>query len=269
MAVVVKMEWINSFANVLLATAENDAKKILMNVIRVSVISKIPDSKSFTNKELTISFYSFPDPCQHGGICNDGLNSYTCNCMPGYTGNNCETNIDDCVVNPCRNGGSCIDLVNGYKCVCKIPFTGRTCDYKMDPCHPNRCHNGAKCTPSPNYQDFSCNCPIGYTGRLCDQDINECALSSPCRNGATCKNIPGSYQCMCADGYEGRDCTINTDDCASFPCSNGGTCLDGIGDFTCLCLDGFEGKHCEIDIDECASSEYPLRHRKYLCLKWI
>lgn len=195
------------------------------------------------------------DPCQHGGICIDGLNSYVCNCMPGYTGTNCETNIDDCVADPCRNGGSCIDLVNGYKCVCKIPYTGRNCDYKLDPCQPNRCHNGAKCTPSSNYQDFSCSCPLGYTGRLCDQDINECALSSPCRNGATCKNIPGGYKCLCAKGYEGRDCTINTDDCASFPCSNGGTCLDGIGDYTCICTDGFEGKQCQIDIDECASSK--------------
>lgn len=193
------------------------------------------------------------NPCQHGGLCIDGLNSYTCNCMPGYTGVNCETNIDDCANNPCRNGGSCIDLVNGYKCACRVPFTGRSCENKMDPCQPNRCHNGAKCTPSSNFLDFSCSCSLGYTGRYCDQDINECALSSPCRNGATCKNTPGSYQCICAKGYEGRDCTINTDDCASFPCQNGGTCLDGIGDYTCLCLDGFEGKHCEVDIDECLS----------------
>lgn len=193
------------------------------------------------------------NPCQHGGICRDGLNSYTCTCMPGYAGTNCGTNIDDCVLNPCNNGGSCIDLVNGYKCVCRVPFTGRDCESKMDPCLPNRCHNGAKCTPSPNYLDFGCTCMSGYTGRLCNEDINECMLSSPCRNGATCRNIPGSYQCLCAKGYEGRDCTINTDDCASYPCQNGGTCLDGIGDYTCLCVDGFKGKHCEVDIDECLS----------------
>lgn len=194
------------------------------------------------------------NPCQHGGICRDGLNSYSCQCMPGYTGTNCEINIDDCINNPCRNGGSCIDLVNGYKCVCRVAYTGQNCELKMDPCQPNHCHNGAKCTPSSNYLDFSCTCTIGYTGRLCNEDINECALSSPCRNGATCRNVPGSYQCLCAKGYEGRDCTVNTDDCASFPCQNGGTCLDGIGDYTCLCVDGFEGKHCEVDINECLSS---------------
>lgn len=198
------------------------------------------------------------NPCQHGGICRDGLNSYTCTCMPGYRGTNCETNIDDCVSNPCRNDGSCIDLVNGYKCVCVPPYTGRDCESKMDPCSNgskgNRCHNGAKCTPTPNYKNYSCSCSLGFTGRLCNEDINECAQSSPCRNGATCRNTPGSYECLCAKGYEGRDCTVNTDDCASFPCQNGGTCLDGIGDYTCLCVDGFSGKHCEVDIDECRST---------------
>ena len=31
------------------------------------------------------------DPCQNGGICNDHVNGYTCNCTDGYTGTHCET----------------------------------------------------------------------------------------------------------------------------------------------------------------------------------
>lgn len=30
------------------------------------------------------------NPCQNGGTCNDAVNSYTCLCVPGYTGSNCE-----------------------------------------------------------------------------------------------------------------------------------------------------------------------------------
>ena len=31
-----------------------------------------------------------PNPCQNGAVCNDGVNSYTCNCAAGYSGVNCE-----------------------------------------------------------------------------------------------------------------------------------------------------------------------------------
>ena len=30
-------------------------------------------------------------PCQNSGTCADGVNSYTCTCVAGYTGTNCET----------------------------------------------------------------------------------------------------------------------------------------------------------------------------------
>jgi len=33
------------------------------------------------------------DPCKNGGECINGDNTYTCKCMPGYTGTNCETSM--------------------------------------------------------------------------------------------------------------------------------------------------------------------------------
>ena len=29
--------------------------------------------------------------CHNGGTCTDGINEYTCECVAGYTGMNCET----------------------------------------------------------------------------------------------------------------------------------------------------------------------------------
>ena len=45
----------------------------------------------------------------------DGL--YTCNCVSGYSGKNCETNIDDCAGMPCSAAQMCVDQVNGFMCV--------------------------------------------------------------------------------------------------------------------------------------------------------
>ena len=42
----------------------------------------------------------FPDvdechsnPCANGGTCIDDVNSFTCSCMAGHTGHDCETSI--------------------------------------------------------------------------------------------------------------------------------------------------------------------------------
>jgi hypothetical protein len=36
--------------------------------------------------------------------------------------------IDDCADTPCLNGGICIDGINSYTCICAPGFTGQTCD---------------------------------------------------------------------------------------------------------------------------------------------
>ena len=44
----------------------------------------------FSNSEADCA----SDPCQNGGTCvgvdNDGVFAYTCSCLTGYTGDNCE-----------------------------------------------------------------------------------------------------------------------------------------------------------------------------------
>lgn len=50
---------------------------------------------------------------------------YYCECDPGWTGPNCENDINECHSNPCRNAGTCVDTINGFYCECASGFTGR------------------------------------------------------------------------------------------------------------------------------------------------
>ena len=65
------------------------------------------------------------NPCQNG-TCIDHLDSYTCSCELGFTGQHCE-NTDECQPNPLQNGGTCFYGINSYTCQCSQLFYGSTC----------------------------------------------------------------------------------------------------------------------------------------------
>lgn len=171
--------------------------------------------------------------CQNGATCIDGINNYTCACVPGYTGYQCEIKIDDCASAPCLNGGQCSDGVDEYTCNC----TG-----------------------------------TGFNGDNCEIDIDECELEgqNPCQNNATCQDLINDYKCNCWTGYDGKNCSVDIQECAEEPCKNNGTCYElskqelyedmsvlpeavrgffslgfhyaNASGYICNCLPGFEGK---------------------------
>lgn len=55
------------------------------------------------------------NPCLNGGMCEDLMGGYSCNCAIGYSGDSCEVDIDECFSSPCLNGGSCFDAVDNFR----------------------------------------------------------------------------------------------------------------------------------------------------------
>ena len=68
----------------------------------------------------------------NGGECIHSMNldetAYVCRCPVGFTGVNCETQIDYCASadgNPCLNEGWCTSTLTGPVCDCLQGFTGK------------------------------------------------------------------------------------------------------------------------------------------------
>ncbi|KAM9083483.1 protein crumbs homolog 2 isoform 3-T3 [Megaptera novaeangliae] len=83
-------------------------------------------------------------PCQHGGQCLQrsdptlygGIQAafpgafsfrhaagFLCRCPPGFEGDDCGVDVDECASRPCLSGGLCQDLPNGFQCHCSDGYT--------------------------------------------------------------------------------------------------------------------------------------------------
>ena len=104
-----------------------------------------------------------PNACQRLQRSGDGR---TCLCQPGYTGTNCEININECAANPCKNNGTCTDSINRYTCSCQPGYSGTNCDTNINECASNPCQNNGTCTDGIN--NYTCRCQPGYNGTTCE-----------------------------------------------------------------------------------------------------
>ena len=149
---------------------------------------------------------------------------YNCECPTGYSGTNCEEDINECDTNPCQNGAACTETdgttltVGVYNCECPTGYSGINCEEDINECDTNPCFNGGTCTETTDDGTtltvgvYCCTCPTGWEGTNCETDINECN-PDPCQYGAVCTESDtdssvalGEYHCECANGYTGTNC---------------------------------------------------------------
>lgn len=168
---------------------------------------------------------------------------------------------DECQINPCLNG-SCTDKLGGYSCDCDIGFSGSDCDINIDDCAVHVCQNNATCIDEVNY--YTCSCEYGYTGKLCEitmvdgswsdwDNWTECSVS--CGNGtiqrwrACADPLPDNGGKMC----EGSETEIEI--CSLEPCrvctellepgNSSLSCVNNSNTITCVlsCDEGFDFDH--------------------------
>ncbi|XP_025019229.1 protein crumbs homolog 2 [Python bivittatus] len=175
-------------------------------------------------------------PCLNGGQCLERSNQsyygkhvgfpeqfvhqaaagFICRCQPGFEGETCSINTDECKSQPCQNGGSCVDLVNGYRCHCSPGYSGIECANEIDECEGHPCENGGVC--EDGIADYICHCflnpdGIAWGGKNCSVELTGCKTHN-CQNEALCIPIfqseVHSYLCQCHPGFYGPTCSTPT-----------------------------------------------------------
>ncbi|VDI08861.1 Hypothetical predicted protein [Mytilus galloprovincialis] len=126
----------------------------------------------------------------------------------------------------CHNGGTS----NSYSCSCVTGFYGACCGFQVNCGNPGSISNGNLNGGTFTYgSTVTYTCYSGYllvdgtSSRKCELNAiwsgtnprcayyNSCS-SGPCKNRATCTNIPDDYQCACTHGWSGKNCDENSDD---------------------------------------------------------
>jgi hypothetical protein len=138
---------------------------------------------------------------------------------------------------------------NSFNSSCESGFTGDLCNEDIDDCLVNTCLNNATCSDDGSIPNsFNCSCDSGFTGDLCSEDIDDCS-SNPCDPIGTsnCFDLGANlFECKCIESYSGTYCEIQDSACISNPCENNGICIDDstTTGFSCNCTENYSGIAC-------------------------
>eukprot|EP00057_Strongylocentrotus_purpuratus_P033534 XP_791737.3 PREDICTED: hyalin [Strongylocentrotus purpuratus] len=65
--------------------------------------------------------------CENGATCVTVGEDFVCECLPGFVGDRCEIDINECSSLPCLNGGTCINGIDQFSCLCRQGYSGINC----------------------------------------------------------------------------------------------------------------------------------------------
>ncbi|KAK7092485.1 hypothetical protein V1264_008223 [Littorina saxatilis] len=214
--------------------------------------------------------------CAHTCLCNGrGLDCHSvtgCVCQKGWTGSQCQDDVNECEDNPdvCGEGQVCTNTNGSYTCACQNGYAiddDGVCQ-DVDECSSDAgCGQHQVCTNVPG--SFQCSCVSGYQNNnsTCT-DIDECALSTDnCQQ--KCVNVGGTYNCECNYGYrlntDRTTCSQVSDPCAeeeNLSCDHGCT-LDDTDIAVCFCRSGYtlnSDKQTCTDVNECQDNSKKCSH---------
>lgn len=110
---------------------------------------------SFPSRSPDLNFCTHHHPCVNGATCmNTGQGSYTCTCLPGFTGVNCELEMQECDSNPCRNGGVCtVSRGTSSRAFAHVSAASNVCPLSLSRCtrilKPATCARAPKVSRAP------------------------------------------------------------------------------------------------------------------------
>ena len=96
---------------------------------RISVTTSIQCEESYHGDQCQFVNKCERDSieCSGLGVCVAEVDTFVCNCEPGYTGMYCEM-TDSCFKQNCSGNGQCVNRDNNFSCTCYHGFTGELCN---------------------------------------------------------------------------------------------------------------------------------------------
>ena len=198
--------------------------------------------------------------------CNTASGVAKCDCLDGYGGKNCDSDIDECVESyPCPKVGSfCVDMdpPKKYECKCFRGFDPVYSDQNVlvsciesNKCSNNACHEDAECVETTSRRGSKCVCKNGFIGdgKKCSPNfitpsLMPTALKTPMNNPSTTPRptVPTTPM-PTPRKFVGGSC-ISSNECAT----ENSHCVSG----KCICIPGYvQSRNRCVQINECRDSK--------------